>query len=357
MKIDKTKALEILEEETILSKTEIPDEIWVSIFDKIYKLTQESGQTIIAALGTAILAKATELDVDVFSLKVGDGSNAHSYSARALCKEVLAANAPRLGLDLGVHGREPLNNQPFFGKTTIYEARDSSHDKTREAMNLLIDCLDKIAAILTIDAARIALRAFIKTRSIATPELPPINFNPQNLSREGLLSHIENFVTTQSEHGKRAQSVVAGLLDAQDCEARVRVAKIHDPDRNFPGDVALLDSLEAIWIAFEVRDKPVSAYDLDHFVVKCNAHNVSRATIIACIHSPDTTETNEAKRRAESNGVFLSLYGSWREFLDDILMWSHHPKNIILSSILERVLIRAAELEVSEAGLQLWAQG
>ena len=42
-----------------------------------------------------------------------------AHSGRNLCMRVLAAEAPRLRLDLGVGGREPLNNQPFFGSPSM----------------------------------------------------------------------------------------------------------------------------------------------------------------------------------------------------------------------------------------------
>jgi len=72
-------------------------------------------------LGVALLAKSTDVNVDVFSLKVGKEKDPRAYSARTLAQKVLAAEANKIGIDLGATGPEPLNNQPFFGKTRITE--------------------------------------------------------------------------------------------------------------------------------------------------------------------------------------------------------------------------------------------
>lgn len=51
--------------------------------------------------------------MDVFAVKVGaEGEGA--YSARGLGHGVLVPLAAELGINLGVTGREPLNNQPYF---------------------------------------------------------------------------------------------------------------------------------------------------------------------------------------------------------------------------------------------------
>lgn len=359
MKIDKKKALAILEEEAVLAKTAAQDEVWAKVFSEIFEALNGKGQTLVAVLGTALLAKATDLRVDVFSLDIGDNEDEddRKYSARNLCKDVLAAHAPRLGINLGVSGREPLNNRPYIGKLNIYEAQGKVSKGVLDAMRFLIEFLKVLDGVDDDRVARGALRSFIQMRSFERPALPPLSFDAKNISRCGLLLHIEKFLEKGSEHGKRAQSVVAGLLDAQDSEERVRITKVHDPDRNFPGDVILRGNTDEPWIAFEVRDKPVSAADLDHFAAKCKTHHIVRATIVACVRSPNPDEFNEARLRAESNGVFLSLYGSWRALLDDVLMWSYHPQDVILSTAVTRILARAAELEVSAAGLQLWASG
>src|SRR5437879_199656 len=115
MVIDTAEALKVLEEQARLALEEpLPDHNeWIDRTRRLSALCEHGPRTHIAMLGTALLAKATEPRIDVFALKTSAGTPG-AYSARALAKDVLAANAPRLGIHLGVSGREPLNNQPYF---------------------------------------------------------------------------------------------------------------------------------------------------------------------------------------------------------------------------------------------------
>ena len=113
----------ILHAEAAASRDQSVSAHWVSLIKSVVDACEGGSRTHIAALGTALLAKATNLQVDVFALKVKGGGEG-AYSARSLAKEVLAADAPMLGLDLGVTGREPLNNQPYFRYDRIFPEMD-----------------------------------------------------------------------------------------------------------------------------------------------------------------------------------------------------------------------------------------
>ena len=56
------------------------------------------------------------------------------------------------------------------------------------------------------------------------------------ITPEGLTAAIQEFVWADSEHGKRAQAIVAGLLDVFASPARVESGRINDPSRKYPGD-------------------------------------------------------------------------------------------------------------------------
>ena len=73
---------------------------------------------------------------------------------------------------------------------------------------------------------------------------------------EQLVDAIWRFVSADSEHGRRAQAVVAGLLDVYASPSRVESGRINDPSRKYPGDVCVrsLDDPEVWEKAFEVRD-------------------------------------------------------------------------------------------------------
>jgi hypothetical protein len=71
-----------------------------------------SVKTYAPALGTVLLARATDARIDPFSIKAEYGEN--TYSLRTLCHEVLVPAAREFGFSIRSTGREPLNNEPFF---------------------------------------------------------------------------------------------------------------------------------------------------------------------------------------------------------------------------------------------------
>ncbi|MGO7375071.1 restriction endonuclease, SacI family [Rhizobium ruizarguesonis] len=69
-----------------------------------------------------------------------------------------------------------------------------------------------------------------------------------------LATAIQNFVGENSEGGKRAQAVVAGLFDAAFGEGSVESARINDPSCSHPGDVCVVIG-EATVKAVEVMQR------------------------------------------------------------------------------------------------------
>src|SRR5215831_2987034 len=106
MRIDYKKAEQVLNEEATAAVGPV-SEAWSARIQRLVEACGGSNLTCIAMLGTAMLAKATHLDVDVTTLQAGAGPR--GYSARSLATGVLSANRHRLGIDLGANRREPLN--------------------------------------------------------------------------------------------------------------------------------------------------------------------------------------------------------------------------------------------------------
>lgn len=352
MKINKDKALKILEAEALAAKdnSQPAPEAWVSRVQELWTLCRLNGRTCIAVLGTACLAKALNLSLDATALKVRLNEPG-AYSARTLGHTVLAAHALRLGIDLGVSGREPLNNQPFLREPRVTRELPS---KAPEALNLLVDCLEDLNRVKTKKAARLILRAFLRAR---LKEKHEFEFEAL-ISLVGFAAKVEAFVLEQSEHGKRAQAVVAGLLDVLAPE-RVRTGRIHDPDRNFPGDVIVLsdDHEIGVLVSLEVRDKPVDATDLYHVAQKALDHKVTKAVCVA-VH-PKQKELDSAKvvSWAQERGLLLLLYFDWASFLGNVLLWSSLPFEAATRQAYRAILHRLQEVEASREAIESWNLG
>lgn len=349
MQIDYEIAGQILEEEAT-SANGVPAE-WVT---KVSNLSAacDSGanKTFIAALGTALLARATNPLADPFSLQVGNNEPG-GYSARALCKDVLAARAPMLGIDLGVTGREPLNNQPFYAEPRI---DFKVQPKAEAGYRILRDALTDLSS-MTAPQARDALRAFLQVRR-KTRYQGALSLAEGERGVDWLVAAVQVFVAADAEGGKRAQSVVAGLLDVV-APGRVVCGRINDPGRHFAGDVQVLDGQTGrASHAFEVRDKRIAEHDLDHLSTRAAELACPRVCMVAVGGGQARFQIDQARNRAWSMGIFLEAYFGWSDCVHGILFWTTQPPARIARTAAAAIHARALQLEVSEAGLRMLEQ-
>jgi len=321
-------------------------------------MAENSSKTYIAAFGTQALAKATDLRAYTLSKDVGDKPG--GYSARGFCMRVLAAEAPRLGIDLGVTGREPLNNQPFFWVTYMDEAFSRVKGDAKDAYALLVKTLKELNNISDETQAREILRAFLRLRLKEERSAPDVA--TEGLTPSKVYTLAEEFVASESEGGRRAQAMAAALLDASFGLERVRTGRINDPDRKFPGDIAVFERPEATIpeLAIEVRDKPVKVSDIFHFVRNVSESGISRAvvTAVSSAQNPELRDAvqgdSEVRAFAHERGVGLLLYLNWWSLGSDFAFWSNRAPIDFAESAFKRLLERAIELELSEAAIDWW---
>jgi hypothetical protein len=356
MIINKAAARAILREENTQVESGPISKPWMQRFERLSDLCDGSARTHIAALGTALLAKAADLNVDVFALKRGKGGP-RAYSARGLAEEVLAPEAARLGIDIGVTGPEPLNNQPYFREPRISRempVRPNARPTLFELCNIL-ELLDRIESA---QEARLVLRTFIHVRRKRLPRYAP-GAAARSLSLEELAALIEAFVGEHSEGGRRAQACVAGLMDVVAAPERVITGRVNDPDRKFPGDVGVLAQIDpSSWErVFEVRDKPIIDADLHFFGQKCAIASIGRGAIIAGAIDQEGFDPHEPLRLIEERmKVTVTVFFSWKEFVRSTLFWLGSPDPTLPSKAAEAIYKRLVAIEVSEEGAAVWLE-
>lgn len=340
------------------SRGEGSPESWVRDISALSEACAGASRTHIAMLGTALLAKATDLRADAFSVKEGAGTPG-AYSARGLGHGVLVPNAPMLGIHLGVTGREPLNNQPYFRvkRATERELLPLVRGYAQEPVKILVRLLTLLDKVTSAAEARAALRAFIHVRRRYRQRYPTSAQSPALVTPPQLIDLIERLVAADSEGGKRAQAVAAGIMDAVAGDPALIVAKhINDPDRHFAGDVGVLVAVgDADWArVFEVRDKPVAADDITLFAAKLAEGGFRRGSVLAVAKSQKKIETSAATQWAAEKGVHLVVYLGWRSFLEQALFWSHVPAQDACVSAYRHIRERLIVVEASRDAVQLW---
>lgn len=350
--INKRIAGGVLYEEAAKAAAGHIDQTWAKPIEELSEAATGKSLTHIAFLGTAILAKCVDPTVDVFAVKKAAGAKA--YSARGLCHGVLVPNAPELDINLGVTGREPLNNQPYFRIERL--TREAPVRSTaRHVLSMLCDILDRLQGS-TEEQARQAMRAFIDVRRRHGARYSRSIEDRLKVTVGALIKAIEALVGADSEGGRRAQAVVAGLMDVFAGDERVEARRVNDPSRTTPADVNVRSADGEGWErAFEVRDKAVSREDLYLLAQKCIDKHAAEAVMVAIAPSPPIALLAEAQAWAAERNVALTVFSDWASLVAQALHWAPMPTLTAASVAPGRIEQRLIEAEVSEGALTLWA--
>lgn len=345
--VDRERARAILAQAAELAMSDrYVSEEWT---DWTERIDRSPSRTFTVALGTALLARATNPEIDALALKATSGDDA--YSARSVAHGVLVPGAVEYGYDLRATGREPLNNQPFFRYDRIDEI-DRISASARPYLPDLVAACRAINSLSAVDA-RAALAAFLRVRIAAANERQAIDLRGGGLSMTDMLQKTEVFVTNDPEGGRRGQAFVAAAFDL--AFAKVRSGRVHDPSRRMPGDVQVLDRGAAV-LAVEVRQKVVSHQDAMRFAEALRKGGVAAGLIAMLDPGQEELDEQAVMKGAEQHyGIFLSLAYGVPEILVAATVWSGASLGAVLTDFPQHMLGRLEEIEVDEAALHAWS--
>lgn len=351
MKIDKETAKALVRRQA--ERHDAPSE-WVAKARELSRLCDEGiSKTHIAFLATVMLAKANDRRADLFAIKPQHAKNAEgAFSARVLCHSVLVPLSAEIGFSLGVTGREPLNNQPYFRMTRLDDGTPV-HPGGRAAFDYMLELVKELEKLSEEQAAG-ALAAFIAVRREYQPNYVDHN-SAVKVAPWELADVIQKFVGEASENGRRAQAVAAGLMDTVYGRMRVESGRINDPSRKHPGDVCVSPAGCEGWEkAIEVRDKPVEISDVQIFGKKCLELGARDAAVPMVSDGQKLLDAREIQKWAAKFGLGLTLFHGWHGFVDQVLYWSAEPKSVAAGSAVGLIHQRLIEVEVSESSVQIW---
>jgi len=380
--LDHVAAKEILFEQVSNARrgkmTDVSNE-WLQLVQKLGELCPHGkSATVIAALGTAILAKATNVNVDIYSL-LDRGESANSYSARSLADNVWARHRAELDIDLGANGTNPLNNTPFIGKTRI---DDISGVRNRKGWDFFLKCMNELQKLDSSVACEEALKGFIVARSRSL--VSPLDFAPEigdQLTQNLLIKIIDDFVSANSEGGRRAQAAAAAMLDATFGEMNVVVGVINDPDRRAPLDVSVkynasgttsiaktgehlsargsisktsFDSTgDTYHSAFEVKDKPIQDFHIRSSIEKTlKDHAVRNLVFVAVSRNQVADVFDNVVKWASKRGVKISVFCRWTDLYTACKCFAPVDGTIFEGKVFRRFIERCQELGVDRGEVE-----
>jgi hypothetical protein len=229
------------------------------------------------------------------------------------------------------------------------------HAGGRATFDYMLELVRELSEFQSEAPARVALRAFIAVRRRYQPRYT----SPEGrvtIAPERLAALITGFVREDSEGGRRAQAVLAGLLDVFAGTGRVESGRINDPSRRYPGDVCvrMAEDPESWEKAFEVRDKPVSASDVQIFGKKCLDLGVREGAVVMVADNQPALDAEALSTWASAFGIGLTLFQGWPMVVDQTLFWSELPKPEAALLAIERIEARLVAVEVSPLTVAHW---
>lgn len=325
------------------SEDSVPSE-WLARTEHISKCPS---QTYVAALGVALLAKATNPQVDALTVK--SSVSPRAYSMRGAAK-VLAGRARDYGYHLGVTRPEPLNNQPWFGGERI-DRFTRLGSGVQPFHNAFVRYMRQLNAFSEKEAT-LALAAFLRSRIAYAREQPPPPSEDGRKLDVGLveLSRVlEAFIREDPEGGRRGQALVAAVFDA--VFPKVTTGAINAPQAN---DVQAYADDQMVNGA-EVKQKPIDEGWALSFAEELRKQGVRKGLI--CALAQDQTPLDRAVLLSEAEqryGVTLSAVESVEELLALAVTWSPRTRDEILNTVAAAFGPRLRELQVSPGGLDHW---
>ena len=344
--IDRRAAEEVFQRALRLARSdaELPEE-WVERTDRV---ASSGSKTLTPALGTALLAKATDRHIDAFSLREDSGHK--SYSARSMAKDVFVPCCKVADIDIRTTGAEPLNNQPFLRATRI-SVEMKVRRGTEGDLAYLCECLER-ADFLENESALTALAAFLRSRIKATGELEEVGIDGRPLAMARLVESTSAFVDAHSEGGKVGQALVAAILDLVFKDVRTR--KVNDPSRNWVGDVgAFVDN--KVSLSVEVKQRAFTESEVLQFIDRLGADRLPRGLVAALAQGRSPLDTQQLAETARSRfGIALDIVlGIERLLLDTIRYITDDPHEVM--PLLPKLgLQRLKEIEASEEVQRAW---
>jgi SacI restriction endonuclease len=335
-----------------------PDLHWSAKVERLSDLVQyRVSMTCIAMLGTAMLAKALDPNVNLFWFKpthVAPKDRPQSYSARTLCHTVLVPLSAEYGFSLGVSGREPLNNQPYFRMERLDDGTPVN-PAAQSAFDYMMALVREVQVLPDQAAAQTALHAFISVRRRYVTQYTSGGETSVSTPVE-LIEAITEFMLLGSAGGSHAQALAAGVMDAALEVERVESGRINDPSRHYPGDVCIWSDAERKQVekAIEVRDKPVTAADIHIFARRCQSEKIQDCAVLLAAPKQPGLDLVGLTHWAEALGVNLKLWFGWEPFIRDALFWSGKPTNVVTALVPACARHRLVDAEVSAEALDNW---
>jgi hypothetical protein len=339
------------------SSTDPLPQAWLQRFERL-----EPDRTYSAVLATALLARALDRRANARVLMVrADAEGYLGYSARGLFTKVIFELCSLKDISLGTIGREPHNNQPFFGNPFIdARVRSRVEPASLERFDYLSQCLDAANA-LEPEEALTAFAAFLRVRLERGPRARLPDIERLDLSLPLIQERLRRLVAGGSEGGARGEAVVAAALDLVHDNVRVN-AKRNDPSRHWPGDVVVLlgdaqlktQAAADVLLSAEVKERSASPGEILQFARNLQKAGIRRGLYALLDRRQGKLPVEQLNAEAwERHDVDLHILIGIDAVVDGALAWTGRSLDEAIPALVRAVAHRLEEKEAVR-GLEEW---
>ncbi len=302
-------------------------ELWGDRVTRLSEQVDEGyGKTYVAALGAALLAKATNPDVD--SLAQASEAGPRGYSLRSVAE--FLQERVRGRVHLGTLSKNPVNNSPFLRGPARIDRFDKIHPATRAIFDAFVRWLDDLNGYDQ-GKAHNALVAFLHQRmrvqqirdeeSASRPELGAAS------SLEDLLEALHLFVTEDPEGGSRGQAIVAAVLSCTFPDVEV-------VPNNHPAPFDVKRAGFPPPLVCEVKQQPIHPEDISELARRSVEHSAQRAIYAALDPSQPALPVDRLSADAlRDHGVLLDVCYDIRELAARIGVYSDADVSSFLADL------------------------
>lgn len=306
----------------------------------------------IAALGAALLAKATAPQIDPLSLVERSGER--GYSARAVA-QLLASRQRDLAYRLGTKAPDPLAASPWFGPARISDI-DKWHDESLPFADELISWLAALEHAEAADALTGFLRARMAVAAEQATQLKLPTVAGQEVHLDDLVGTTRNFIERNPEDGRRGTAAVAAAFAAAGHQVVAR--PVNDPSQI---DIDVLTAEGTPVLGIEIKQKPTSPSDADDIAAGVAAAGGDHALLCAlALGQPRLDDAGLQARADHEHRVVLQIVYSIGEVIRIALFSSAVSRSDFVAAYPHELAKFLDALEVSQDGRVQWqglAQG
>ena len=240
------------------------------IGQKICEILRGSHKTYRYILVTALLAKATNEEINILSLQKGDGKDG-KYDARSLCHKVLVPFET-----LKLPGCLGNSNEPFLNKPARFVSL-SLENAVRKGKDFqtLSDVISTLSAILnSSDAYKYLKSALTIMKDISKEYVSRFSIADGLIDISEFSQLVLDYVYAITEHpldGEVCPLVVAELEQmylGKDFKVEPHKVNQSGASSKEVGDIDIYDKNRSLLYSIEVKDKDFSAQDVAHAITK-----------------------------------------------------------------------------------------